>query len=39
MGKRGRVSQFIKKLGEMAQTMPDNRAGWHNQVLYVNRRL
>lgn len=32
MGKRVRVSQFIKKLGEMAQTMPDNRAGRHNQI-------
>lgn len=32
MGKRVRVSQFIKKLGEMAQTMPDNRAGRHNQL-------
>jgi hypothetical protein len=31
MGKRARVSQFIKGLGEMAQTMPDKRAGRHNQ--------
>ena len=31
MGKKVLVSQFIKQLGEMAQTMPDNRAGRHNQ--------
>jgi hypothetical protein len=31
MGRSVRVSQFIKKLGEMAQTMPDSRAGRHNQ--------
>ena len=31
MGKRARVSQFIKRLGEMAQAMPDKRAGRHNQ--------
>jgi len=31
MGKRARVSRFIKKLGEMAQEMPDKRAGRHNQ--------
>lgn len=32
MGKKVRVSQFVKQLGEMAQTMPDNRAGRPNQV-------
>ncbi len=32
MGKRARVSQFIKQLGEMAQEMPDKRAGRHNQI-------
>ena len=31
MGKKARVSQFIKELGEMAQAMPDKRAGRHNQ--------
>ena len=31
MGKKARVSRFIKKLGEMAQEMPDKRAGRHNQ--------
>lgn len=31
MGKSVRVSQFIHQLGEMAKTMPDNRAGHHNQ--------
>lgn len=32
MGKKVRVSQFITQLGEMAQTMPDIRAGRHNQI-------
>jgi hypothetical protein len=32
MGKRARVSRFIQLLGELAQGMPDKRAGRHNQV-------
>ena len=32
MGKRARVSRFIKLLGRLAQEMPDKRAGRHNQM-------
>lgn len=31
MGKRARVSRFIKKLGKLAEEMPDKQAGRHNQ--------
>jgi hypothetical protein len=31
MGKSARVSRFIRLLGELAQEMPDKRAGRHNQ--------
>lgn len=31
MGKKARVSRFLKKLGETSQELPDERAGHHNQ--------
>jgi hypothetical protein len=31
MGKKARVSKFINKLGQLAEKMPDKRAGRHNQ--------
>lgn len=31
MGKKARVSQFLEQLGEVSQTLPDKRAGHHNQ--------
>jgi len=32
MGKRAQVSRFIQHLGELAEKMPDKRAGRHNQI-------
>ena len=35
MGKKARVSQFIEQLGEVAETLPDKRAGRHNQLYQM----
>lgn len=31
MGKKARVSQFLKQLGKLSEELPDKRAGHHNQ--------
>lgn len=31
MGKKARVSRFLKQMGEVSQMLPDKRAGHHNQ--------
>ena len=36
MGKKARVSGFIRELGKLAQEMPDNRAGRHNQTYEMS---
>jgi hypothetical protein len=36
MGKRARVSRFIRLLGELSQEMPDKRAGRHNQIYEMS---
>lgn len=35
MGQKAWVSQFIKQLGEVADTLPDKRAGRHNQLYQM----
>ena len=35
MGKKARVSQFIEQLGEVAEKLPDKRAGRHNQLYQM----
>ena len=35
MSQKAWVSQFIKQLGEVADTLPDKRAGRHNQLYQM----
>ena len=39
MGKKAGVSQFINQLGQVAGTLPDKRAGRHNQLYQMIEAL